>query len=192
MPNNFLDWIHGLYEQGYFPMAGDDGRIDWYSVSQRALFPISGIHVSKSLAKTLRGGEFRVTFDECFGQVMRNCRRPKDNWINEELIQWYEVIHAAGWAHSCEVWAGEELVGGVYGVAIGACFNAESMFHRRTDASKVALWAMVNRCRELGFQVFDAQIMNPHLESLGAYEVPAREYSRLLRQSLTCSTEWSR
>jgi leucyl/phenylalanyl-tRNA---protein transferase len=159
------------YSMGYFPMADDDDEILWYRTYERCLFPIQGIHVSRTLAKTIRSGVFEIRFDTAFEEVMRSCRRPEGNWINEEIIQAYTAIHEEGWAHSGECWQNGRLVGGIYGVAIGTSFSAESMFHRETDGSKVALWAMVEKCRQLGFTIFDAQIMNPHLLSLGAYEI---------------------
>lgn len=179
------------YSQGYFPMTVYGNEVEWLAPRERALFPIEGIHVSKSLKKTLRRGEFQVTFDTAFEEVVRDCMRPGDNWISEDFVRVYSEIHRLGWGHSCEVWKDGSLIGGVYGIAMGSCFCAESMFHRATDASKVALHCMVNRCRELGFSVFDAQIMNPHLQSLGAYEVPHEEYLVLLRRALKQSTEWS-
>jgi leucyl/phenylalanyl-tRNA--protein transferase len=182
------------YERGAFPMADDDGEIDWYLPRRRCLFPIEGIHVSRSLAKTIRKETFEVRFDTAFEQVMLGCFRPPEegNWLNEHFVRCYTQIHLDGWGHSAECWRDGRLVGGVYGIAIGTCFCAESMFHRETDASKVALWAMVNRCRELGFTIFDAQIMNPHLASLGAYEVSEREYEQMLRKALKGTTPWSR
>ncbi|HMS57199.1 MAG TPA: leucyl/phenylalanyl-tRNA--protein transferase [Fimbriimonadaceae bacterium] len=179
------------YEHGAFPMANEDGDIHWYKPYQRALFPLSGIHISRSLKRTLNSGRFRVTFDQEFELVIRCCRRPTDNWINEEIVRCYTQIHYEGWAHSCEVWQGEDIVGGIYGLALGSCFSAESMFHRRTDASKMALMSMIDRCRELGFTIFDAQVMNPHLASLGAFEVPDKEYMSMLAGAWTQSTEWS-
>lgn len=183
--------IRYAYEEGAFPMTMDDGEVQWFQPRQRALFPIEGIHVSRSLAKVIHRGEFEVRFDTSFEQVMRNCLRPDGNWISEDFIRVYTVIHHEGWGHCAECWQDGELVGGVYGIALGGCFCAESMFHRRTNASKVALWAMVNRCRELGFTIFDAQIMNPHLESLGAFEVPHRKYTAMLHEALQIQTEWS-
>ena len=179
------------YSMGYFPMADDDDRIEWYRTYERCLFPIEGIRISKSLAKTIRQGRFEVRFDTAFEEVMRSCRRPEGNWINEDIIQAYTLIHEEGWAHCGECWENGVLVGGIYGVAIGTCFSAESMFHRVTDASKVALWAMVERCRELGFTIFDAQVMNPHLQSLGAYEVPHAKYMKLLTKATQGTTGWS-
>lgn len=180
------------YGMGAFPMTMESGEVEWFKPVRRALFPISGIRVSSSLAKVIRHGKFEVRFDSEFEAVMRGCLRPDDNWISEEFIRAYGECHRQGWAHCCEAWEGSELAGGVYGLAIGTCFCAESMFHTRTNASKVALWAMVERCRELGFTVFDAQIMNPHLASLGAFEVSEDEYERLLAEALSGTTEWSR
>jgi leucyl/phenylalanyl-tRNA--protein transferase len=185
--------IRYAYERGAFPMADDDGTVEWYLPEPRCLFPIEGIHVSRSLAKAIRRGTFEIRFDTAFENVMWNCFRPAEegNWLTPHFVRVYTQIHLDGWAHSAECWSEDELVGGVYGLALGGCFCAESMFHRRTDASKVALWALVNRCRELGFTLFDAQIMNPHLQSLGAYEITNAQYLRQLRQALKIRTEWS-
>lgn len=181
--------VWALYREGWFPM-GDEEGLTWYRPTERALFPISGIRISRSLARTINSRRFQVTFDRCFREVMESCLRPTDNWITPTMIDAYTEIHALGWAHSGEVWEGSRLVGGIYGLRIGACFCAESMFHRVTDASKVALWAIVEQCRKCGIKMFDAQIMNPHLESLGAYQVPDQEYMRLMRTWGDLATEW--
>lgn len=193
MEEELTPWlIRYAYQQGAFPMTMRDGEVGWFQPRERALFPIEGIHVSASLAKVLRRGTYEVRFDTSFEQVMRGCLRPDDdNWISEDFIRVYTMIHHEGWGHCSECWLDGELVGGVYGIAIGSCFFAESMFHRATNASKVALAAMVNRCRELGFSIFDAQIMNPHLASLGAFEVPHRAYMRMLRKAVRETTPWS-
>jgi len=185
--------LYSAYLAGIFPMGteGSD-EVGWFRPTTRCLFPIEGIHVSRSLAKTLRSGRFEVTFDQAFTEVMVACRRPFDNWITPPIIELYSAAHAEGWGHSCEVWHDGQLVGGTYGLAIGACFCAESMFHRQTDASKVALHHMVTRCRELGFVLFDAQIPNPHLLSLGAITMGQRDYEHLLRGALKSTTPWSR
>lgn len=172
-------------------MTLEDGQIGWFQPKRRALFPLEGIRVSRSLQRVIRRGAYEITFDQAFEEVMRRCIRPEDNWISEEFVQVYTAIHREGWGHSAECWFDGELVGGVYGVALGSCFCAESMFYRRSNASKVALWALVNRCRELGFTLFDAQIMNPHLRSLGAFEVPHEKYIDLLHQALRRTTPWS-
>lgn len=183
--------IRYAYEEGAFPMTMDDGVVEWFQPRRRALFPLDGIHVSRSLRKVIRKGEFDVRFDTAFEDVMRACLRPQGNWISEDFIRVYTLIHHEGWAHCAECWQDGELVGGLYGIALGGCFCAESMFHRRTNASKVALWAMVEKCRELGFTIFDAQIMNPHLRSLGAHEVAHLEYMQMLSRALEVHTEWS-
>lgn len=180
------------YAQGVFPMTLDNGSIGWFQPQQRALFPLSGIHISRSLAKKIRRGTFEVRFDTAYENVIRGCFRPDDNWLSEEFVVAYCQAHAEGWGHCAECWQEGELVGGVYGLALGTYFAAESMFHRKTDASKVALWALVERCREAGFTIFDAQIMNPHLESLGAYEVPHRRFMKMLKEALAGENTWVR
>lgn len=186
------DLVLAAYPQGWFPMEDEDaGTVDWYAPYERALFPMEGVHVSRSLARRIRRGGFEVRFDTAFGDVMEACRRPGDNWIGPNILRCYGEIHRLGWAHSVEVWRGGRLVGGLYGVAIGGCFSAESMFHRETDMSKVALWAAVERCRTLGFRIFDAQVMNPHLESMGAFAMPHAAYLRRWRSAARTTTEWS-
>ncbi len=179
--------IREAYCQGAFPMAEPSGEIRWYMPYKRALFLIEGIHVSKSLAKAIKSDKFSVTFNQNFEDVMRSCLRPEANWISEEMIRVYTLIHHEGWAHSCEVWLDGKLVGGIYGLQIGTCFSAESMFHRETNASKIALWAMVNRCRECGYSMFDAQIMNLHLASMGAFEIEQAEFVARLTANIKVS-----
>lgn len=171
-------------------MADESGRVNWFTTDRRALFPMEGIRLSRSLQREIRRGDFEIRFDTCFSAVMQACRRPDGNWINEELIRIYSRIHAEGWGHCCEIWKDGELAGGVYGIALGSCFSAESMFHRQSNASKLALWALIEKCRELGFTLFDAQVMNPHLESLGAYEVPSRDFLEWLHRAMTKRTSW--
>lgn len=182
--------IRYAYANGWFPMADEDGTLTWYQPQRRALFDLGGIHISRSLRRRLRRNEFEVRFDTSFRQVVESCRRPGDNWIDESIIEAYSAIHDLGWAHCAECWRDGELVGGIYGLALGGCFSAESMFHRRTDASKVALWAMVEKCRELGFVMFDAQVMNPHLARLGAFEVSVRRYLDKLHDAMKIGTPW--
>lgn len=191
-PKLTTDLLLLLYANGLFPMGSEEtDDIGFYQPIHRCLFPISGIRVSKSLRKTLRNGNFQLTFDQDFELVMRGCLRPEgENWITEEIIRVYLDAHREGWGHSCEVWFEGELVGGVYGLAIGSAFFAESMFHRKTDASKVALFSLIERCRQMGFTLFDAQIMNPHLASLGAFEIPHDDYMVQLKESMMIDTEW--
>lgn len=187
------DLLWAAYLKGAFPMGSDDSDdIQFYGVDHRCLIPITGIHVSRSLAKSLRNPNWSVTFDQDFDRCLWSCRRePGNNWITPEIGRVYGQAHREGWAHSCEVWWQGDLVGGTYGLAIGACFSAESMFHRRTDASKVALYHMVHKCRELGFEMFDAEVTNSHLESLGSYTVPLRRFLLDLQMGLSKPTPWS-
>jgi leucyl/phenylalanyl-tRNA--protein transferase len=180
------------YRQGLFPMVDAMGEIGWYYSNDRAIFPLDAFRPSRSLRRSLRKMRFEVHFDTAFELVMRSCLRPSENWIDERLIAAYTAVHKEGWAHSVECYLDDRLVGGLYGVAIGGCFCAESMFHAVTDASKIALWYAIERCKELGFELFDAQIMNPHLGRMGAVSVSHKEYLDLLRKALKRTTDWSK
>ena len=178
--------IELAYRHGIFPMADErSGEVLWFRPDPRAVIPLDGFHVSRSLARTLRRGRLEVRVDTAFETVMRGCAdRPEGSWISERFVEVYGALHRAGKAHSVEAWRDRRLVGGVYGLALGGAFMAESMFHRETDASKVALAALVGRLSERGFTVLDVQYMTPHLESLGAVEITRREYERRLERAL--------
>jgi leucyl/phenylalanyl-tRNA--protein transferase len=178
--------IELAYRHGIFPMADErSGEVLWFRPDPRAVIPLDGFHVSRSLARTLRRGRFEVRVDTAFATVMRGCAdRPEGSWISERFVEVYGALHRAGKAHSVEAWRDRRLVGGVYGLALGGAFMAESMFHRETDASKVVLAALVGRLSERGFTVLDVQYMTPHLESLGAVEITRREYERRLERAL--------
>jgi leucyl/phenylalanyl-tRNA---protein transferase len=178
--------IELAYRHGIFPMADErSGEVLWFRPDPRAVIPLDGFHVSRSLARTLRRGRLEVRVDTSFETVMRGCAdRPEGSWISERFVEVYGALHRAGKAHSVEAWRDRRLVGGVYGLALGGAFMAESMFHRETDASKVALAALVGRLSERGFTVLDVQYMTPHLESLGAVEITRREYERRLERAL--------
>ena len=152
------------------------------------------LHISRSMARELRSGRFRVTCDRAFTEVMRACGsdRSEGTWILPEMIEAYARLHELGHAHSFEVWAGTELVGGLYGVQRGALFAAESMFHRATNASKVALISSVRALFRIGIRLFDVQFLTSHLASLGAYEIPRAEY--LARVEMACRehVDWSK
>ncbi len=180
-----------MYCEGAFPMADDHGSINFYKVLRRAVFPNCEMYVSSSLAKRMRRDDYRVTFDTAFAHVMRACIRSEGNWLTEELISWYTQAHREGWAHSCEVWIDQEIVGGVYGVAVGASFSAESMFHVRSDMSKIALYSLMKKCRELGFVQFDAQIINNHTRSLGCIEVSMAEFEHTLARAIQKEIRWA-
>jgi len=187
------------YRHGIFPWPHGDAQdpnaaaplVLWFSPDPRAVFPLDAPpHWSRSLRRTLRNHPYEVTLDEDFANVVRLCgeTRKRNTWIIPEVIEGYARLHAMGWAHSVEVWekrrAGRELVGGIYGLAIGAMFAGESMFHLRTDASKIAFASLVARLRASGFVLFDVQVQNPHLESLGCIEIPRADYLARLRDAV--------
>jgi len=174
------------YRHGTFPMADErTAEILWFRPDPRAVIPLDGFHVSRSLARTLRRAAFDVRVDTDFEGVMRGCAdRPEGTWISERFVEVYGALHRAGKAHSVEAWREGRLAGGVYGLALGGAFMAESMFHRETNASKVALAALTSRLRERGFILLDVQYVTPHLESLGAIEITRREYERRLERAL--------
>ena len=186
------------YASGWFPMADEEGVISWYSPDPRGIMPIESFHVPSRLARVVRKGALQVEIDTAFEEVMRACaeaeREPGDTgtWISEEIIESYCALHAQGCAHSIEVRQNGLLVGGLYGVALGGAFFGESMFHRATDASKVALVALVERLRSHGFLLLDTQWVTAHLQQFGAIEIPRPQYLRLLEQSLKLDVSFDR
>ncbi len=180
----------GAYCQGWFPMADDDGTIGWYDPDPRTIIPLDGFHVSRSLARRLRQEVFEVRCDTAFREVMLGCAAPapgrETTWISDDLIEIYCDLHELGFAHSVETWRDGELVGGVYGVSVRGLFAGESMFSRRTDASKVALAHLVERLNERGYHLFDVQFTTDHLNRFGALEIPRAEYKDRLADALTC------
>lgn len=169
------------YRNAIFPMAMEDGEIGWFSPNPRAIIPIDdGFHIPHGLRRTLRKGQFEIRIDAGFEEVMRRCGQRDETWINEEIIESYVNLHRLGHAHSVEAWFEGRLVGGLYGVSLGGAFFGESMFHEVTDASKVALYALVTRMRDRGFSLLDTQWLTPHLRTMGAIEIPRAEYQRRL------------
>ena len=170
------------YRSGVFPWTVDP--ITWWSPDPRGIFEIENFHVSRSLRHELKRGRMEVTFNRDFPAVIRGCAEaPRDGdstWITEEFIRAYIRLHEAGFAHSVEAWLDGRLAGGLYGVALGGAFFGESMFHEVTDASKVALHALVLRLRARGFELLDTQWLTPHLETFGALEIPRAEYRERL------------
>jgi leucyl/phenylalanyl-tRNA--protein transferase len=181
----------GAYVEGIFPMV-QDGQLYWFSPDPRGLMPLDDrFHVSRSLARTIRRGTYRCTVNEAFGEVLVRCARretPEQVWISPEIETAYTQLHELGWAHSIEAWpaSGEAdaPVGGLYGVAIGGAFFAESMFHAATDAGKVALVHCVQRLRDRGFLLMDVQWTTENLRRFGACDLPREEYLSLLRQAV--------
>jgi leucyl/phenylalanyl-tRNA--protein transferase len=172
------------YRQGIFPMALEDDEIGWFSPDPRGVLPLDRVHVPARLARVIRSGRFEVAIDRNFEGVMRACAADREDgtWISEEIIESYSELHRLGMAHSVETWREGKLVGGLYGVHLGGAFFGESMFHHETDASKVALMALVTRMRERGLTLLDIQWVTPHLAQFGAMEVPREEYLTRLSQ----------
>lgn len=174
--------ILAAYRAGIFPWPDSDGRLLWWSPDPRTILPLDGFRASRSLRRTCRRGRFRVTVDEACDTVIARCAdRAEGTWITPAMARAYGRLHALGWVHSVEAWSDDDLAGGVYGVAIGGLFAAESMFHRVRDASKVALAALVDRLAVHGFTLLDVQFPTDHLRSLGAIEIPRAEYLARLR-----------
>jgi len=176
------DLILKAYAMGIFPMAENraSSEIHWIDPRRRGVFPLDGFHVSRSLARQIRRQAPRVTTDQAFAQVVAACADRDETWINTEIAQAYAALHTAGHARSLEVWKDETLIGGVYGVTIGAAFFGESMFSRATGGSKMALTYLTHRLIAGGFQLFDTQFLTPHLASLGAVEITRADYHRRL------------
>jgi len=172
------------YRFGVFPMAMRDGPIEWFSPDPRAILPLDRFHVPHGLRRSAAKKIFEIKLNERFSDVIRACAKRRDTWINSEIIQSYERLHKLGHAHSVEAWCGGKLAGGLYGVAIGGAFFGESMFHRKTDASKIALLALVEHLRSRKFVLLDTQWVTPHLEQFGAIEIPRSQYLRLLRRAV--------
>lgn len=171
------------YANGYFPMPHPEtNEICWFNPDPRAIIPLNGFHCSRSLRRKINKKLFNITYNEAFMNVMKGCANREETWITEEFIYAYTKLHKEGFAHSVEVWLNDELVGGVYGVSIGGAFFAESKFHSVTDASKVALYYLVEHLNKASFKLLEVQFMIPHLKSLGAVEIPALNYLSLLKR----------
>jgi len=178
------------YASGWFPMAVEGGELRWFSPDPRGVIPLEAFSVPRRLARVWRQGRFRIEVDTAFEEVIRACaeteRDPADpgTWITEEIIESYTTLHARGLAHSVEVWREDRLVGGLYGVSLAGAFFGESMFHRETNASKIALMALIERLVSRGYVLLDTQWTTSHLEQFGATEIPRREYLRQLERAL--------
>lgn len=185
------------YRAGLFPMADpdEDDRIYWYAPDPRAILPLDGLRVTRSLRQRIRRGTFSVTVDRAFEHVIAACAEPapgrEQTWISDEIRWAYSALYHAGYAHSVECWNERgRLVGGLYGVKLGGAFFGESMFSRETDASKVALVHLVERMRAGGFTLLDVQLQNPHLQRLGAIEISREAYEKRLAAALDVSADW--
>lgn len=182
------EWLLDAYAQGIFPWPLYDGRLAWWSPNPRAIIELDGLHVSRRLARTIRNGVYEATRDADFAGVVDGCAtaqgRRRGTWITPELVGAYQMLHKAGHAHSVEARRQGQLAGGVYGVAIGGLFAAESMFYYLRDASKVALAHLFEHLRTRGFQLFDIQQLTPHTQRLGAVEISRDEYLTRLAKAL--------
>ncbi len=185
------DLILRAYRAGIFPMSegADDPDIFWVSPQMRGVLPLDRFKISRSFAKTLRNHNFSIHVDRDFLATIDGCATSgserESTWINATIVELYGKLFDMGYCHTVEVYDGEELVGGLYGLAIGGAFFGESMFHRRTDASKIALAHLVERLRAGGYTLLDTQFITPHLESLGAVEVPRAQYETMLSDALS-------
>jgi len=192
--------ILAAYRRGIFPWFNPGDPILWWSPSPRTVIYPSRLHVSKSLRKLLRAGTYRVTFDQCFNKIMHACAEPRrysdGTWITEEIIAGYTALHNLGFAHSVEVWRDHELVGGLYGMALGRIFFGESMFSRADNASKVGFAHLAQQLLAWDFQLIDCQIANDHLFSLGAVEILREDFQQLLLnfvdEAPNYPTNWSK
>ena len=172
------------YRLGVFPMAMENGRIEWFSPNPRAVIPLEKFHVPHGLRRIARKHVFECKIDNRFSEVIRACAKRPDTWINDEIIKSYENLFDLGFAHSIETWSNGKLVGGLYGVALGGAFFGESMFHRETDASKFALLSLVDHLREKRFALLDTQWLTAHLAQFGAIEIPRTRYLKLLTDAV--------
>ena len=188
--------VLAAYARGLFPMAErrDDPHLYWVSPEKRGVIPLDGFHIPHRLARTVRSGRFQVTSDRAFVEVMKGCAAPQpgreDTWINHEILRLYTALAAGGHAHSVECWQDGRLVGGLYGVKLGAAFFGESMFSLTRDASKVALVRLVETLRRGGFTLLDTQFLTAHLAGFGAMEVPRERYLALLENALGREAFW--
>jgi len=171
------------YSEGVFAWFNEGDPILWWSPDPRAIFEIDQLNISRRLARTYRSGKFHITINQAFSDVVAGCaNRDEGTWITESMIEAYQRLHRLGHAHSLETWLHGQLVGGIYGVSIGGLFAGESMFHRATDASKVALVALMEHLVIRGYELFDTQMVTTHTSSMGAIEIPRANYlARLTR-----------
>lgn len=186
------DMLLNGYCQGIFPMAEPDGTLYWYDPDPRAILPLDALHIPRSLGRRLRKRDFEVRFNSAFGQVIRKCAEPgpgrEETWISDDIIESFSLLHDSGFAHSVETWMGGELVGGLYGVSVGGFFAGESMFSRQTNASKIALVALVERLRRRKFGVMDVQFTSDHLSRFGVTEISRKSYKSRLKKALEIET----
>ena len=169
---------------GIFPMAMEQGEIGWFSPDPRGVIPLESFHQSKSLKRVVASGKFEIRINSSFSEVIDGCAERDETWIDETVRESYMTLSARGYAHSVESWSKGELVGGLYGVSIGGAFFGESMFSRETNASKVALVALVEHLRKRNFILLDTQWTTPHLRQFGAVDIPKNDYIKQLNEAI--------
>ena len=193
-PDGLLAWggdcapsrLLSAYQQGIFPWYEEGGPVLWWSPDPRMVFDLSTFQLPKRLTRQLRHSRWSLTFDEAFSEVITACAGPRrgesGTWITPALSHGFNELHALGWAHSLEIWEEDELIGGLYGLAVGRVFCAESKFHRKTNASKVALGCLLHTLKRWSFDLVDCQVHNPHLVRLGAMDVPRARFLEILKR----------
>lgn len=193
-----LAWVIAAYERGFFPWPSEDEPLAWWCPRTRMIFEVDGLHISRSLARTLRSGRFTFSLDRDFSRVLARCRDQRGpgrdgTWITEEITEVYEQLYQLGLGHSLEVWEGKKLVGGIYGLALGQVFFGESMFSDQTDASKAGLAVLTAQLSAWGFEMLDCQVPNEHLIRMGGKAISRGEFLDRLDTGLlrpTCLGRW--
>lgn len=185
------DLLLTAYREGVFPMAVAPGEIRWFSPDPRGVIPLDTFHVPHGTKRNIRDPAWTVKIDSAFGEVVKSCAERDETWIDDTILASYQALFDRGYAHSVEVWRDGSLAGGLYGVAIGRAFFGESMFHRVTGASKVALARLVEIMKANRFQLLDIQWLTPHLETFGAIEIPRALYLKSLRRALSAEVEFT-
>ncbi|CAN5298423.1 leucyl/phenylalanyl-tRNA--protein transferase [soil metagenome] len=174
------------YSEGVFPWFNQGDPVLWWSPDPRAIIEIDSLHVSRRLARTIASGKFTITFDTCFETIMQACGedRPEGTWITPTMLEAYGRLHMLGYAHSVEVWCENQLAGGLYGVSLGGLFSAESMFHRVTDGSKVAMVALMAHAKARGYELVDVQMTTEHTQRMGAVNITRTAYLKRLKKAI--------
>tara|TARA_B100000902_G_scaffold34675_1_gene41678 strand:+ start:2408 stop:2983 length:576 start_codon:yes stop_codon:yes gene_type:complete len=178
------EFLLQAYRIGIFPMAMEQGEIGWFSPDPRGIIPLESFHQTKSLKRVVASKKFEIRINSAFSEVIDGCAERDETWIDETVRESYVTLNANGYAHSVETWYEGELAGGLYGVAIGGAFFGESMFSRKTDASKVALVALVEHLNKRKFMLLDTQWTTPHLRKFGAVDIPKSDYIKKLNQAI--------
>ena len=186
--------IINAYSRGIFPMAIDKTscEINWFNPNPRGVLPLTSFRISRSLRRSINKENYTVSVNQCFRGTIDACADRPTTWINNDIRNVYVSLHKMGYAHSLEIWEDDQLIGGVYGVALGAVFFGESMFSRRSNTSKIALAYLVDRLNQSGFKLFEIQYLTPHLASLGAVEISQDLYFNLLNEALKLKTDFLR